>query len=76
MISAEVESRQTDASARVSLWDECLSNSIDKVNARYGLNISYRFRFLDDGKPGNETEVNGNNEESEAIKQWVIQSQR
>ena len=77
MISAEVESRQMDASARVSLWDECLSNSIDKVNAKYGLNISYRFRFLDDnGIDGKETETNGNDKESEDIKQWVTRSLR
>ena len=66
-----------DASARVSLWDECLSNSIDKVNAKYGLNISYRFRFLDDnGIDGKETETNGNDKESEDIKQWVTRSLR
>ena len=76
MISAEVESRQTDASARVSLWDECLSNSIKKVNEHFNLNITYKFRFLDDGMPGKETETEGNNAESEDIKKWVMRSLR
>lgn len=71
LITQELEANQADASSRVSLWDECLGNSIKAVNKRFGLNISYKFRFLD-GNDGTTEE----NEESEAIKRWVLQSQR
>ena len=74
MISSEVEARQSDASARISLWGECLDNSIKAVNEMFGLDISYRFRFLDEITPDSASDEN--NAESEGIKQWVMQSQR
>ena len=71
LIVSELEANQADASSRVSLWDECLSNSIKKVNERFGLDISYKFRFLD-GNDGTEAI----NKDEEDIKKWVLQSQR
>lgn len=47
MISDEVNSRQADCNARISLWDECLRNSIDETNKMFGTNITYRFKTYD-----------------------------
>ena len=47
MINAEASAREADTSARVSLWDESLSRSVEAVNKMFGLDISYRFVFLD-----------------------------
>ena len=51
MITDEANARKNDASARITLWDECLRNSLDQVNAKFGLNISFKFRFLDEMDP-------------------------
>ena len=47
MISDEANSKFADASSRITLWDECLSNSIDEVNRMFGTSISYKFKYLD-----------------------------
>ena len=70
LISSEVEASNDDTNARISLWRECLTNSIKEVNNMFGLNISFKFKFAD-GEPDNE-----NSEESEDIKKWVMQSSR
>lgn len=47
MITDEANSKNADTSARVSLWDESLSKSIEVVNSRFNIDISYEFVFLD-----------------------------
>lgn len=64
MVVDEVNSRMQDTNARISLWRECLTNSIKEVNEMFGLDISFSFRFADQD----------NDEISEGIKQWVMQS--
>ncbi|MBO5957283.1 MAG: hypothetical protein J6Q39_06990 [Bacteroidales bacterium] len=66
MITDEAEAKQADASARVTLWDECLKNSIERVNNMFDLNISYTFRFLEQMKE--EEQKEGGAEE------WALQS--
>lgn len=64
MISDEVNGRNADTNARITLWDECLKNSIADVNKMFGLDISYKFKFIN-GEPGiNDEEVNT----------WALQS--
>lgn len=46
MITDEATAKNADTSARVSLWDESLSKSIEVVNSHFGINISYEFVFL------------------------------
>ena len=47
MITDEANARQADCSARITLWDECLRNSIKTVNKKFGLNIKFNFRTYD-----------------------------
>lgn len=47
MITDEAQSKFADASSRITLWNECLSNSIAEVNKMFGLNITHRFKYLD-----------------------------
>lgn len=47
MIQDEAQSKFADASSRITLWNECLSNSIDEVNKMFGTDISFEFKFLD-----------------------------
>lgn len=54
MITDEANSKNADTSARVSLWDESLSESIKAVNRMFGINISYQFVFLDQIQEMNE----------------------
>lgn len=68
MNTDEVNAGNMDAQTRVTLWRECLENSIKEVNDMFGLDISFKFKFVDG--------ENDNSEESEAIRQWVMQSQR
>lgn len=48
MITDEANSRVADSSARITLWDECLRTSIEKVNDRFDLDISFKFKYLND----------------------------
>ena len=58
MITDEAQSKNADTSACVKLWDESLSKSIDEVNRMFGINIGYKFVFLDDASiPGPEDDA-------------------
>lgn len=59
LISSEVEANDIDTQALALLWLENMRKGVDKVNKRFGLNISvdYRFRDYYEG----EGEENGNN---------------
>lgn len=41
MITGEVQNMTADSCARLNTWATCLEESIDKVNALFGLNISF-----------------------------------
>ena len=71
LISSEVEASNDDTNARISLWRECLTNSIKEVNEMFGLDISFKFKFAD-GEPDKEE----TDKESEDIKEWVTRSLR
>lgn len=58
MITDEANSRQNDASTRITLWEECLRNSIDAVNEMFDTNIDFKFRFAETTAKNNESEVN------------------
>ena len=47
MVTNEVESRNADTSARITLWNECLTNSIKDVNKMFGTDIGFTFKYLD-----------------------------
>ena len=65
MITDEANARQADCSARITLWDECLRNSIKEVNKKFNINIKYNFRTYD---------VNNDIESGEEDKPaWVLQ---
>lgn len=70
LISDEVNARQADASARITLWDECLKNSIENVNKKFGLSIGYTFRFLEDPF----TDINIEEDEpKKSLKDWGLE---
>ncbi len=50
MLTDEVNSKKSDSSARVTLWEECLRNSIDEVNKMFGTNIGFKFRFREENE--------------------------
>lgn len=47
MITDEANARQADCNARISLWDECLKNSINETNKMFGTDIKYKFKTYD-----------------------------
>ena len=48
LISAEVDTKQIDATARCSVWLECLKTSCDVINKHYGLNLQPRLTNTDE----------------------------
>lgn len=71
MITDEANSRKADSTARVTLWDECLKNSIKEVNSMFGLNIKYKFRFLENDIPEEDSEEKGDSNSWEfQLSQW------
>ena len=65
----EVNAGNADANARITLWRECLTNSIREVNKMFDLDIKFKFKFIDQDE---EEE----SEEGKDIERWVMQSQR
>ena len=57
MVTNEVESRNADTSARITLWNECLTNSIKDVNKMFGTDIGFTFKYLDQMNKPEEKEV-------------------
>lgn len=45
LISTEVEANDIDTMSLVNLWLDTLNESIEKVNTRYGLDISVEYRY-------------------------------
>lgn len=45
LISSEVSFGNADTIAKVDLWTKCLKDSIDKVNALFGLNITFKYNY-------------------------------
>lgn len=72
MITNEAEALTADSSARITLWDECLRNSLNKVNSKFGTNISFKFRFLEDQKEASEDPEDA--ELERRLRSWVTQS--
>lgn len=58
MVTAEATSRAYDATARASVWVECLNESAEIIKDSFGIDISARLRFTDD-----EQEQEGDNNE-------------
>lgn len=65
MISSEVEARDADTNARITLWNECLTNSIKEVNEMFKTDIGFKFKFINDNPV--------NTEDQEGMK-WALQS--
>ena len=45
LITSEVESNDVDTSALVNVWLDTMNADLKKINAKYGLNISVRYRY-------------------------------
>ena len=75
MIQDEAQSKFADASSRVALWNECLSNSIDEVNKMFGTDISFEFKFLEQMNRALEenSEEQGDDNIKEVLSRWGIQ---
>lgn len=58
LISSEVESNDVDTTALVNLWLDTMRKDIEKVNAKYGLNISVSYKYNDYMRGGPEDEIN------------------
>ena len=58
MVTDEANSRKADASARISLWNECLRRSVKKVNSSFGIDIEFKFKYLDEAANKNDEGVN------------------
>lgn len=50
MVSSEADSRIIDSTARISVWKECLDDSIKLINEKYNIGLSCDLRY----KPENE----------------------
>lgn len=45
LISSEVEANDIDTLTLVNLWLTTMQNDLEKINAKYGLNISVKYRY-------------------------------
>lgn len=45
LITSEVESNDSDTRCLVDVWLDTLNRDLDRINARYGLNISVSYRY-------------------------------
>lgn len=72
MITNEADMLTADSSARITLWDECLRNSIKVVNSKFNLNIGFEFRYLNQNT--GEDKSAEYQELEKRIKTWVMQS--
>ena len=39
MVASEAESREVDSLARITVWNDCLNQCFDKINAKWGTNM-------------------------------------
>ena len=44
MVTSEAESRQGDALARITVWNDCLNQCFDIINTKYGTNMKSSIR--------------------------------
>lgn len=70
MITDEAHARDADASARVSLWKESLTRSIDMVNEKFGTDISFRFKYLEENISEENTDESLEDNISRRISEW------
>lgn len=64
LISSEVEANDVDTVTLVNLWLTTMQNDIDRINTKYGLNISVKYRYgsyysNDEESDAQEVEDNG-----------------
>ena len=45
MVTSEADSRVVDSQARISVWKDCLTRSMEEVNNMFGLNLSCSLRY-------------------------------
>lgn len=45
LISSEISFGNADTIAKVDLWSKCLKDSLDKVNAMFGINITFKYNY-------------------------------
>lgn len=65
MITDEATAKNADTSARVSLWDESLSKSIEVVNSKFNTDISYEFVYLTKMNESEKGDINVRNSYNE-----------
>lgn len=74
----EIHANDADSTARIALWNESLTKSIDVVNAKFGTDISFKFKFLNRGQEQKTDNVDDNETLDESIKrrlsEWALQS--
>lgn len=47
LINAEVSFGNADTMSKIRLWKRCLQDSLDEVNAMFGINISFEYKYED-----------------------------
>lgn len=62
MVTDEANSKKSECLARVTVWKECLENSLEIVNKVYGTNISVEIRAEEVSNDGVEDNPNRNGE--------------
>lgn len=60
MVASEADSRQIDSKARATTWIECLNESADIINARFGTTMHFDLRYDVPEVTGQEVQTNGN----------------
>lgn len=56
MVTSEAESRIIDSTARAKVWLNCLNESFELINAKFGTNMSAELRFDPDQEEGDNNE--------------------
>ena len=52
LVTSEAESRVIDATSRATVWNTCLNESFDIINAHFGTTMSSKLRFNPDETGG------------------------
>lgn len=58
LITSEVEANDSDTSCLVDVWLDTLRRDLEKINSRYGLDISVSYRYAQKEAEKNDNEIN------------------
>ena len=74
MITDEANSRNSSTSAKIRLWKEELTRTVEETNKMFDLNIKFKFPFLDQIEEASEEKPDPDANIGKELKTWEYQS--